>query len=207
MGSSFSPSLLDYARFYGIASDFTAIDPVACIDDSHRTPPSEPRTKPAIEQLRKAHQPITQPFLKEKLDIKKEGAHLLSTVIRDAGAAKTEDFNWGDILPAFHRTERLQLDTPIFPAEHDTNTLLAQGQLRYEEREIQLEPLQESVSDETIRSPLADSINEAMGNIKSEKLSCSKGALLLIQRSTDCAKPSKEALADLLVDELRPCQV
>ncbi|KAH8425034.1 uncharacterized protein LDX57_002783 [Aspergillus melleus] len=204
MGSSSKSSILEYARFYGIASDFTAIDPHTYIDDTCKIPTPEPQPSPVIEQLQNAQQAITQALLKEKLDIKKEGARLLSTVIRDA-SVRTEDINWTDVLPAFDRIERLQVETPIFPAEHDTNTMLSQRSSRYD-GDIQLEPLEEPLSAAILPSHFSDLIDDAMDHIKTEKLSCSKDAFKLIQHAKICTDPSKKAVEGLLMDELTPCQ-
>ncbi|PLB47511.1 hypothetical protein P170DRAFT_510344 [Aspergillus steynii IBT 23096] len=186
MGNSSDPSILEYARFYGIASDFTAVDPLTYIDDTYQIPTPELQPSPVTEQLQKAQQTITQALLKEKLDIKKESARLLSTVIRDAGA-KPEDINWADVLPAFSRMERFQVEPPIFPAEHDTDTMLARKRLRYEDCEIQLQPLEEPQSVAALPSCLPGGIYEAMDKIKFEKLSCSKDAFRLIQDAKNCA--------------------
>ncbi|KAK1138699.1 hypothetical protein N8T08_002090 [Aspergillus melleus] len=206
MGSSSKSSILEYARFYGIASDFAAIDPLTYIDDTCKIPTPEPQPSPVIEQIQNAQRTITQTLLKEKLGVKKAGAHLLSTVIREAGA-RTEDINWADVLPAFDRIERLQVEVPIFPAEYDTNTILARGNPRYEECDIQLEPLEEPPSAAILPSRFRDLIDDAMDHIKTEKLRCSKDAFKLIQRAKMCTHPSKKAVEGLLMEELTPCQV
>ncbi|KAI9039561.1 uncharacterized protein KD926_009286 [Aspergillus affinis] len=204
MGNPSKSSILEYAHSYGIASDFAAVDPLTYIDDGFKIPTPEPQSSPVPEQLQKAQQAITQALLKEKLDIKKEGARLLSTVIRDA-SARTEDINWTDVLPAFDRIERLQVETPIFPAEYDTNTMLARRNSRYKESDVQLEPLEEPPSVAILPSRLADTIDESMDHIKTEKLRCSKNAFIMIQHAKNGVVPSKYAVDNLLLDELTSC--
>lgn len=203
MGSLPDPSLLEYARFYGIAIDFTADDPLTHIETLQV---STPKLQPSsIERLEKAQQTITQAIHKEKLDVKIESARLLSTVIRDA---KSEDINWAGVLPPFDRTEGFPVESPIFPAEYDTGIIAARKPLRYEETDIQLPPLEEPSSlIAALPTSLTHDMNKTMHDIKFEKLSCSKDAFMRIQRAKDCSGASRKDLEDVLMNELKSCQV
>ncbi|GAA84132.1 similar to An11g00590 [Aspergillus luchuensis IFO 4308] len=187
MASPNEVSLLQYARFHGIATEHTDIDPLQHIDGVCDIPPDflHPLgdTFSVIEQtIASSQQVIEQNLHPEKLDIRKESVQFLSSVLRDIKRDNIDDC-WDEVLPLWDRFDDLKLEPPLFSSDKDTNLVLPAEPLRYSREENLLGSHEGLASDydSNFLSPLiheADIIKKRVGN---EKLDCSKDALLLIQ--------------------------
>ncbi|OJZ81049.1 hypothetical protein ASPFODRAFT_146996 [Aspergillus luchuensis CBS 106.47] len=187
MASPNEVSLLQYARFHGIATEHTDIDPLQHIDGVCDIPPDflHPLgdTFSVIEQtIASSQQVIEQNLHPEKLDIRKESVQFLSSVLRDIKRDNIDDC-WDEVLPLWDRFGDLKLEPPLFSSDKDTNLVLPAEPLRYSREENLLGSHEGLASDydSNYLSPLiheADIIKKRVGN---EKLDCSKDALLLIQ--------------------------
>ncbi|PWY64236.1 hypothetical protein BO83DRAFT_346874 [Aspergillus eucalypticola CBS 122712] len=187
MANTNEVSLLQYARFHGIATEHTDIDLLQHIDDICDIPPDflHPLgdTFSVIEQtIASSQQVIEQNLHSGKLDIRKESVQFLSSVLRDIKRDNIDD-RWDEVLPLWDRYDDLKLEPPLFSSDNDTNLVLPAEPLRYSREENLLCSHEGLASDydSNFLSPLiheADIIEKRVGN---EKLDCSKDALLLIQ--------------------------
>ncbi|RAH57671.1 hypothetical protein BO85DRAFT_421531 [Aspergillus piperis CBS 112811] len=187
MANTNEVSLLQYARFHGIATEHTDIDPLQHIDGVCDIPPDflHPLCDvfSVIEQtIASSQQVIEQNLHPEKLDIRKESVQFLSSVLRDIKRDNIDDC-WDEVLPLWDRFDDLKLEPPLFSSDMDTNLILPAEPLRYSREENLLGSHEGLASDydSNFLSPLiheADIIKKRVGN---EKLDCSKDALLLIQ--------------------------
>ncbi|GLA35303.1 hypothetical protein AnigIFM63309_010706 [Aspergillus niger] len=187
MANSHHVFLLQYARFHGIATDYTDLDPFQHIDDICDIPPSflhPPEDAfSAIEQnIASSQRIIEQDLRHEKLDIRKEGLQFLSSVLRDIKRDNIDDC-WEQVLPSWYRYDDVKLELPLFTSDNDSYLALPAEPLRYSREENILCSIEGLASDyDSIFS--SDMIHEAdiIGNsVSKEKLDCSKDALLLIQ--------------------------
>ncbi|KAL5364932.1 hypothetical protein BJX96DRAFT_168688 [Aspergillus floccosus] len=181
MDTPHEPSLLEYARYHGIASDFTAIDPSLFFD-----PPQDP---PGIHQSQLPQDfdtpdELAQALGKDRLNIRKDALRLLSSILRETRYDQT-DINWAEILPPFNPARDLRVERPLFrigaPIE------LPSSPLRYDE-ENNDEELVESVANQP---STADALTESLDygqrmaeQVEQERLNCSKSAFLLLQDVT-----------------------
>lgn len=187
MANTNDVSLLQYARFHGIATDYTDLDPLQHIDDICDIPPDylhpPDDTSSVIEQtIASSQQVIEQNLHPEKLDIRKESVQFLSSVLRDIKRDNIDDC-WDEVLPSWDQYDDLKLEPPLFSSDNDTNLVLPVEPLRYSREDNLFCSLEGLASDydSNLLSPLiheADIIEKRVG---SEKLDCSKDALLLIQ--------------------------
>lgn len=187
MANTNDVSLLQYARFYGIATDYTDLDPLQHIDDICDIPPDylhpPDGTSSVIEQIfASSQQVIEQTLHLEKLDIRRESVQFLSSVLRDIKRDNIDDC-WDEVLPSWDQYDDLKLEPPLFSSDNDSNLVLPVEPLRYSREDNLFYSLEGLASDydSNLLSPLiheADIIEKRVGN---EKLDCSKDALLLIQ--------------------------
>ncbi|PYH65732.1 uncharacterized protein BO88DRAFT_490538 [Aspergillus vadensis CBS 113365] len=187
MANTNDVSLLQYARFHGIATDYTDLDPLQHVDDICDIPPDylhpPDDTLSVIEQtIASSQQVIEQNLHPEMLDIRKESVRFLSSVLRDIKRDNIDDC-WDEVLPLWDRYDDLKLEPPLFSSDNDTNLVLPAEPLRYSREESFLCSLEGLASDydNNLLSPLtheAAIIEKRVGN---EKLDCSKDALLLVQ--------------------------
>lgn len=202
-----NPSLLGYARFHGIAIDPTTINPLTYIDEtSENDCTSNHETLSTFEDhLSIARGSIEQGLRSEKLNVGKNDARFLSTIIRDARAEPVE-VNWAEYLPSMRRIEGLKVETSALASHHETDVAslgkhtffgrgaaLLKGCLSY--------PLADS-SDGLIKA--SDNITKRMRN---EKLNCSKGSLFLLQNAVRCSEIYPTDMARYFETTLRPYQV
>ncbi|GKZ80221.1 hypothetical protein AnigIFM56816_004438 [Aspergillus niger] len=187
MANSHHVFLLQYARFHGIATDYTDPDPLQHIDDICGIPPNflhPPEDAfSAIEQnIASSQRIIEQDSRHEKLDIRREGLQFLSSVLRDIKRDNIDDC-WEQVLPSWYRYDDLKLELPLFTSDNDSYLALPAEPLRYPREENILCSIEGLASDyDSIFS--SDMIHKAdvIGNsVSKEKLDCSKDALLLIQ--------------------------
>ncbi|KAE8376998.1 hypothetical protein BDV26DRAFT_305164 [Aspergillus bertholletiae] len=197
------PSLLEYARFYGIACDFTAVDPFKYIDETaSETPLSRdilPRFQDYIYEKQKN---VEDSLRKEKLNIKKESARFLASVIQDA-RAENIDINWGDLLPNFSQADELKVQLPILNENNIIDTLQYTSPLLYDENMIKVYPLDESgqkPKDEEITADFLAKTDQALKDVMPDKLQCNKESMLLIQKARDFGSLPFANLEGLVAD-------
>ena len=183
------PSLLEYARFYGIARDFTAVDPITNIDETaSETPLPRDALSEFQDYIYETQRNVEDNLRKEKLNVRKESARLLASVIQDARAEKL-DINWDELLPKFSQVDELKVQLPILDNDSILDTLRYTSPLRYDENKIEIRPLDEpcqKLKDEDITADLLTKADQVLKDIMPEKLKCSRESMLLIQKARDC---------------------
>ncbi|OOO13836.1 hypothetical protein OAory_01024310 [Aspergillus oryzae] len=183
------PSLLEYARFYGIARDFTAVDPITNIDETaSETPLPRDALSEFQDYIYETQRNVEDNLRKEKLNVRKESARLLASVIQDARAEKL-DINWDELLPKFSQVDELKVQLPILDNDSISDTLRYTSPLRYDENKIEIRPLDEpcqKLKDEDITADLLTKADQVLKDIMPEKLKCSRESMLLIQKARDC---------------------
>ncbi|GIJ92019.1 hypothetical protein Asppvi_010994 [Aspergillus pseudoviridinutans] len=206
MSAKHEPSLLEYARFHGIACDCTAITPNQHLDHSLKLPPDDPsvpedKLKSLDKYLLTTQESVEKAIREEKLNVRKEDIRLLSAVLRDVRTHKFE-FELEDALAAFHRLNKLKLEPPIFSLDYETHTALPQRPVFDDPEEVNLPPLEEG-PDYQLESLVkrADEINE---EIRNEKLNCNKQSFMLIQDATKLGNASSNHLDDIVANTIRP---
>ncbi|KAF7176217.1 hypothetical protein CNMCM7691_001933 [Aspergillus felis] len=206
MSAKHEPSLLEYARFHGIARDYTAITPNQQLDHSHKLPPDDPsvpqdKLKLLDRYLLTTQESVDKAIREEKLNVRKEDIRLLSAVLRDVRTHEFE-FNPEDDLVAFHCLNKLKLEPPIFSLDYETHSALPQRPVLYNLEELDLPPLEEGPEyqfESLVKK--ADEINE---EIRNEKLNCNKQSFMLIQDATKLGNTSSNHLDDIVANTIRP---
>ncbi|KAE8392945.1 hypothetical protein BDV23DRAFT_170591 [Aspergillus alliaceus] len=206
------PSLLEYARFYGIARDFTAVDPLTCVDETYHTASqTSPLPQNTLSEFQsyiyETLENVESDLRKEKLNVSKESARLLSSVIQQA-KAETIDINWDNILPEFNRADKLKVELPTINTESIMETGQYRSPLRYDLSKVGIRPLNEScqkLKDEDITAALLAKADEVLKDTMPEKLTCSRESMLLIQKARDCGDFPFSDLEGLL-EEMIPDQ-
>lgn len=192
------PLLLDYARLHGIASDYTAVDPHALIDDTLK---SLQHTELKCHNRRNTARTLLESNIRrEKLCLSKEGARFLTALIRD-NQAQSLVINWDDLLPDFHRVDDTKIDPPIFSLESERDVRSSKKPLWYSAHDIELELSNTSQELANAPNPLASlqmNKNSLMDQVKRDKLKCSKESFSLIQSVRDDAGPSVLEFEDAL---------
>ncbi|OJJ77487.1 hypothetical protein ASPBRDRAFT_25154 [Aspergillus brasiliensis CBS 101740] len=202
MATTNNVSLLQYARFHGIATDYTDLD-LQHIDDICEIAPdflnSPEDAVSLIEQnVASSQQLIEQDLLHEKLDIRKESVQYLSSVLRDIKRESIDDL-WGKVLPLWDRYDDLKLEPPLFSSDNDTYLALPAEPLRYFREEDVLCSLEGLTRDydSNLSSKLICETDMIEKSARNEKLDCSKDALLLIQGAREAVNRPPD-LDDLL---------
>ncbi|GAB1199556.1 hypothetical protein APSETT444_008906 [Aspergillus pseudonomiae] len=162
------PSLLEYARFYGIARDFTAVDPLTYIDDvATETPLPHDTLSEFQDHIYETQRNVEDKLRKEKLNVRKESARLLASVIQDARAEKL-DINWDELLPKFSQADELKLPLPILHEDSIMETLRYTSPLRYDENVVEIRPHDEScpkLKDEDIIADLLVKADQVLKDV------------------------------------------
>ncbi|EFW21080.1 hypothetical protein D8B26_002661 [Coccidioides posadasii str. Silveira] len=169
------PSMLDYARFHGIARNHRAIDPLAFI-----SPPlpsglsgSLKDTKGcpvlSLDQLR---EPGYQKQ-KEKLNISKAGALFLKSAIRPSSSDFRRSLDWDNLLPDPRQIENIKQNPPLLRTDHENDMHLFRDMLSLDRMEVDL-PLEkiDDEHDEGLRFPsyVRELPNQIHDYIANEKL-------------------------------------
>ncbi|PWY68422.1 hypothetical protein BO70DRAFT_300605 [Aspergillus heteromorphus CBS 117.55] len=197
--------LLQYARFHGIASDFTQIDPLRHVDQtcpSPRDPP--PLPEDALSELKghlyHSQEAVEQELHQGKLGIRKEGALYLSSVLRDSKTASTDEY-WDKLLPAWGRHDKLKLELPIFNSDNDTYLRPSKDPIQYSQDDYSLVDLPCDLSKAELSKSLPDN-NDIEKQVRDERLDCTKASLMLIQDARRGDDYSLEDLESLLQTSL-----
>jgi hypothetical protein len=208
MSAKHEPSLLEYARFHGIAHDHTAINPNQQLDHSLKLPLNDPpvpedKLKSLDKYLLTTQESVEKAIREEKLNVRKEDIRLLSTVLRDARTHEFE-FSLEEHLAAFHRLTKLKLEPPIFSLDYETHST-PQRPVFDDSEELDLPPLEEAPEYrfESLMKK-ADEFNE---EIRNEKLNCNKQTFMLIQNAMKLENASSNHLDDILANAIRPVSV
>ncbi|OJJ37698.1 hypothetical protein ASPWEDRAFT_182542 [Aspergillus wentii DTO 134E9] len=208
------PSLLEYARFHGIAADFTsannALEYVNQIHEiaSEDLTSHEENVATFESHLSTVQSRIEQDLRKEKLDLRKEDARFLSMIIRDVKAEQI-DIDWDSLLPSFNRIRRLKVETPILHIDSDTDILSLKKPVSYDHDDIELPPAEKYPRD--CQMDILDSFlgmaDKTIGNMKMEKLDCTKDSLVMIQNARKCVDLSLGDIEEPLGTLLGSCQM
>jgi hypothetical protein len=205
MSAKHEPSLLEYARFHGIARDYTAINPSEQPDQSLELPPDDPsvsdgKLKSLDKYLLTTQETVEKAIREEKLNVRKDDVRLLSAVLRDVRTHEFE-FHLEDQLAAFRRLDKLRLEPPIFSLDYETRSALPRSPVLYNAEGLDLAPLEE-VPEYQFGTLLkkADEINET---IRNEKLNCTKQSFMLIQNAMKLGNVSSNHLDDILANSIR----
>ncbi|KAL4780966.1 hypothetical protein BJX76DRAFT_360335 [Aspergillus varians] len=198
-------SLLSYARFHGIATDYTVVDPLTHIDDTFKASLGDDSLLQHIpseygNRLDIARVGLEEKLHSERLSVSKESARFLTSLIREV-QANSIVINWDDILPDFHRVDNAKTDPPTFCLERESDVKLSKTPLRYLAPEIDLGVPDESRETADVPNPLASlrqSESPLMDQIKKDKVRCSKESFSLIQSVRVDAGPSVEELEGAL---------
>ncbi|KKK24439.1 hypothetical protein AOCH_005935 [Aspergillus ochraceoroseus] len=192
MASFQEPSLIDYARFHVIASDFTSFDPLDYIDEKFELGNQQPPEDTLSEFrscLNDAHGTLNEKILGEKLRVSKESGRFLASVLHEARARM--DMDWDALLPTFNPIEGNKLEPPIFTIERAADFKSSKNRFRYSLQEIDMEALEQCLGGPPpANSPSNILQKESLPteNVKAEKLKCTRKSLSIIQgvRTYDC---------------------
>ncbi|GFF24320.1 hypothetical protein IFM58399_00620 [Aspergillus lentulus] len=206
MSAKHEPSLLEYARFYGIAREYTAINPSQQLDRSLQLPPDDPsvpedKLKSLDKYLLTTQESVEKAICEEKLNVRKEDIRFLSAVLRDVRSHELE-LNLEDDLAAFHRLNKLKLEPPIFSLDYETHSALPLKPVLYDPEELDLPSLKEAP--EYQFECFVEKANEISKEISNEKLNCSKKTFMLIQDAMKLGHVPSNHLDDILANAIRP---
>jgi hypothetical protein len=202
------PSVLDYARFYGIAVDHLMSDPVKCIpvdkaediDSSLRDPIDAPH-------LSLASLPSLAQFEKEKLGVGRDAAVFLCSAMKPPVILHDESEKlWDECLPDRYRVTNMMQEVPMVKSDHELDMRLFRSRISLETLELDL-PLEiiDDENDEGLRFPsnFWEMSRQMRERLKREKLDCTREVLMFIQGIRDPgASLTEEWIQDLLEREL-----
>ncbi|KAL4961764.1 uncharacterized protein BDV14DRAFT_210983 [Aspergillus stella-maris] len=198
-------SLLAYARFHGIASEYTAVDPFSQIDDTFELCSEDisllQNTISDFKlRLYNAQSTLDKRLRTEKLGVSKDAARFLTSVIREI-QTDTIVIDWDDVLPEFRRCQDAQVEPVVFSQERESDVRLSKKSLRYSIRDMDLGGFHEPIEIFDEPSPL-DHIRRngvsLLEQVKRDRLKASKGAFSIIQCVQKDDKPSTEELEAIL---------
>ncbi|KAL2849540.1 hypothetical protein BJY01DRAFT_245827 [Aspergillus pseudoustus] len=192
------PSLLDYARFHGIANSYLAIDPLGHVTHLGRDTLPEAVLSKYNDRLSDARAAVEETLRQEKLHIPERAGRLLASVICEAQTERAM-VDWDDILPDFYRFGDMKLELPIFPMEDDSKSL------HYASHDIELQLSQNPYKAADPNPDAAHPLSRLHANriplleqIRKEKLVCSRGSISFMQNARDGGEtPIKELLGEL----------
>ncbi|RAH50336.1 uncharacterized protein BO95DRAFT_459378 [Aspergillus brunneoviolaceus CBS 621.78] len=205
MAHSINSAVLEYARFHGIASSYTDVDPLEHVQESCVAIPD--LLSNSLSQFRdhldKVHTSLEQSLYHEKLDLKKESAFFLASALRKIEPTDIES-HWESILPSWDRYDKLKVETPIFTNDEEKGPPIGARPVCYGLDDFHLSPLEDEISDRDVvlARGLVHGIDTSGENIREEKLDCSKGALRLIQEARKSFDLRFKDLENLLWNEL-----
>ncbi|KAJ9322331.1 hypothetical protein DTO027B5_4884 [Paecilomyces variotii] len=199
------PSLLDYARFHGIAIDHQSINPLDQVPQPHESindTLADPPDVPIIDSS-KFHSTLEQELRSEKLEIPKDAARLLSSVVQ-AASRKSIDIDWNSFLPDRHRIRKLKLDLPLVKRNLDLSTSPVRAE-RIALDPVQLQLPREDVEDEHdeglgFPKQYIDLSDRIWKEVSTERLDCSREDLELLQKATRVRKPDNEYVIEEIVE-------
>ncbi|KAL4882630.1 hypothetical protein BJY04DRAFT_217122 [Aspergillus karnatakaensis] len=197
------PSLLDYSRFHGIASDYAAVDPITYIDDTVPTnldleADLQFRQTEFNNCLFSAHTTLEQALHSEKLRVSKKSARYLTSVVSEL-QMKHIDIDWHAILPAFHHIKDARLESPVFRIDFESDVTLSKNPLRFTALDVDLRDSAEPDNLLDVPCPLPNfhsGKSSLLEKVKIEKLRCSRGAFSLITSIDSEARPPQGAMAN-----------
>lgn len=134
----------------------------------------------------------------EKLSLSKKDALLLSSVARDARSEHT-DIPWNSILPPLLRADNLRSVAPIHMAD---SSLVGHTDLH----QAGVESLVRRESSPCTPKDFSSHVESVIGDLKNEKLVCSKESLVFIQNARKCDACPND-MAACFDASLRPFQV
>ncbi|EEP79763.1 predicted protein [Uncinocarpus reesii 1704] len=186
MSSFLRASVLDYARFYGIANDHMAIDPNSLI-------PQFPRNM-LVNSLEDMNQhvsldlsPLRQSISKqqrERLNISKADAAFLELALRQNSSGRLHPLKWNEFLLNRHRIADIKYDPPLLRTDHESDMLIFRKMLSPDRMEVDL-PLEkiDTENDEGLVFPIyiRDLPRQVQERIANEKLDCTREILLFLQ--------------------------
>ena len=184
MSQTAEPSLLEYARFYGLATDHRAIDP---LKDLIATEPllryDEPSELFQIDAISCSPMP-------ERLTVGKEAANLLSSIRSFQGDLPQFD---EELLPDVHRLRNLKLEEPLLRTDHefDMHNLFTQivPDLENEVAHLPLERIDDEL-DEGLEWPKSCYELSKLHNVNSvsEKLVIHKDTITFLQSTMNVSE-------------------
>lgn len=202
------PSLLEYARFHGIATPSITVNPLEYIDQTCETKPStKSESSATLKDYIPTGKSIERDANSEKLNVSKNDARLLSTV-RNMRAECLE-VKWDDYLPSIPRMEGLKIELPVLMTHHESDMATLINSVRSSRGSVALSLLQTcppySIAD--CSSSFVNMGSEAEGRARMERLSCSKECFLLIQNARKCGDIDPADINTCLEIDLQAYQV
>lgn len=203
MDSLPDPCLLDYARFHGIAKPSGITRPLEYFDTVQARGYDASTNHDQLSVFENYLSTIEPKLHAERLNMSKRDARFLSAVARDT-RGNNMDINWDTYLPSMRRLESLKVETPALMTHHGTDLALLKKHAFFNRRDVGRSlpyPLGES------SHRLREAGPEIIEILKSERLNCSRGSLVLIQNAIRCGdiRPSDRSLYFKTL--LRPWQV
>lgn len=179
------PSLLDYARFHGVASptlpssdltEYISPDTLESLESSLQ----HPDASDLQTEISTAAAQITSKQ-KERLQIERDGAIFLSSIVKPPAQQPP-------LYPPStnrHRVRNMKIDPPLLQSDHELDLLaFSSGKISIDPSELDL-PFEklEVENDEALEWPLyyMDFPAQVWERVRTEKLDCAKEVLLYIQ--------------------------
>lgn len=207
MNQSQAPSLLEYARFHGIATNQSTINPLEYINQILEIPILED-TSTFDNHLSTTHAAIEQGLRKEKLNVSKNDARFLSTVVRNARAERV-DVNWDEHLPSMRRIEGLKVELPALMTHHETD-MASLRKHTFFGRGGAASSLLKGLSPYPLADCSGDVVKmgeEVVKRVRMEMLNCTKGSFIMIQNARRCGDGLPRDMESYFDTLLRPYQV
>ena len=222
MSNSQENPLLSYAHYHSIASSLpvtSLLQSAETMCAATTTTKQEPSTiiisqnkiaerldsfNSYISSLRAS---VEEALRTEKLDLSREDAGFLSTVVRNAKGGSESTVDWDAVLPSRQRVKRLKVETPLFGLAEELSLSPIKNEGPLDLSAVKL-PSIESASEKTRGNSSCLDVRDALGDkIAKEKLGCTRESFKLIQDARECGRISFDDIRSHIEQDLRAHQV
>ncbi|KAK2746993.1 hypothetical protein FQN57_002565 [Myotisia sp. PD_48] len=181
MAGEREPSLLEYARFHGVAQDHLAPDLRELISSLVEEPCDE-LDEDIFQEAKSGALNVLKEIQTEKLSISKASAAFLSSITNPRFAVR--DSLDTKYTPKRQQKPQLKLDLPLLRSDNELDLISWRNQASLDKLELDL-PLEvvDEENDEGIGFPtyFADLATDIKSQVAQEKLSCSPSTLRYLQ--------------------------
>lgn len=199
------PSLVYYARFYSIAIDHQAINSLDLIPQSHESihnTLADPLDAPILD-LSKFCSTLEKELQSEKLEVPKDAARFLSSVIQSA-SAKSLNIDWDSFLPDSSHIRNLRLEPPLLKRDFGLDMAsIGTESIALDPVTLHLPREEVDERDEGLAFPehYGDLADRIWNETATEKLDCSREDLKLLQEIRQVKEPTSAYIIEEICEK------
>jgi hypothetical protein len=120
-------SVLEYARYHGLASEYRSEDVIQELLDAYNLNHNNESTKEPPPPLYPDFSTLVPPLEEPKIQLSRAGGALLASCVRQPSFA----VQWDKYLPDPHRKRKLKLEKPLLATDHDEDVAAFKRDVRH----------------------------------------------------------------------------